>query len=290
MQPLDSGGDSQIWLKTELFQPTGSFKVRGVFNKVLQLSPEQLARGVVSMSAGNHAVALALVARSQRIPAVIVMPQGASQSKVDAARALGAEIILTDEPLEQKMNQVKDERSLTLVHPFDDLEVVLGASTTGIEMVEDSPPLDAVAVPVGGGGLIAGIAFAIKTYSPSTRVIGVEPRGADAMHRALAVGAESQWPFAQDTVADGLKAPYAGQLPVSVVREYVDELVHVDESDIADAFAVMYRTAKLACEPSGAVGLAAIRKHWSLFGGANIATVVSGGNVDARIVRSLLGP
>ena len=288
MLPLDIGGDSQIWLKTELFQPTGSFKVRGVFNKVLQLSPEQLAQGVVSMSAGNHAVALALVARSQRIPAVIVMPQGASQSKVDAARALGAEIILTDDPLEQKMNEVRRERDLTLVHPFDDLQVVLGASTTGIEMVEDSPPLDAIAVPIGGGGLIGGIAFAVKAFSPSTKLIGVEPRGADAMHRALAVGVDSQQPFVQDTVADGLKAPYAGRLPFSVVRECVDEVVYVDESDIAGAFSIMYRTAKLACEPSAAVGLAAIRAHWRLFSGANVATVVSGGNVDAHVVLSLL--
>ena len=282
---LGAGGSA--WLKAELFQPTGSFKVRGVFNMMLQLPASQLERGVVSMSAGNHAVALALGAHSLGVPAVIVMPTGASRSKVDAARALGAEIILTDDPLEQKMDEVLEERQLTLVHPFDDLQVVLGAATTGVELVEDAPALDAVFVPVGGGGLIGGVAFAVKAVSPSTRVIGVEPVGADAMHRAIASNGERE-PFAQTSIADGLKAPYAGDLPLAIARECVDEMVYVEEAEIADALRITYRTAKLACEPSAAAGLAAAIGMAGRLPGESIGIVVSGGNVDGAVVADLI--
>jgi threonine dehydratase len=283
-----AAGPVRCSLKAELLQPGGSFKIRGAINAVLQLSDAERASGVVSMSAGNHAIALALAAGRVGVRAVIVMPAGASETKIAITRRHGAEVVLTDEPLEQKMEQVRLEQGLTLVHPFDDPNVVLGAGTVGAELIDQADPLDAVFVPIGGGGLIGGVSLAVKSLSPSTRVFGVEPVGADAMHVALRSNGTDR-PSQQQSIADGLKAPYAGAIGLDLVKRHVDEMIYVTDAEIAESFRALYSQANLACEPSGAAGLAGLMKclgshpEWS-----HVATVVSGGNVDTALVRELL--
>ena len=278
-------GPIDVIIKTELFQPGGSFKIRGALNMMLQLEADETANGVVSMSAGNHAIAVAMAARRLGVPATLVMPAGASSSKVDATRRLGAEVVLTEAPLEAAMHEIREARGLRLVHPFDDIEVVTGAATAGVELIEDAPRLDAVYVPVGGGGLISGIASAVKALSPSTRVIGVEPEGAAAMRAALDSGGRVR-PKAQSSVADGLKAPYAGELNQAIVRELVDEMLTVSEREIAEAFGILYRVGKLAVEPAAAAGLAGLRRQATAH--SHVAMIASGGNVDAAVVSRLL--
>lgn len=278
-------GTTDLLVKAELFQPGGSFKIRGALNAMLQQDPDSIGNGVVSMSAGNHAIAVAMAAQRVGAPATLVMPKGASRSKVETTLRWGAEVILTDASLEASMHEVRDARGLHLIHPFDDIGVVTGAATAGLELIEDAPHLDAVYVPVGGGGLISGIASAVKALSPSTRVIGVEPEGAAAMRIALESGGDAR-PEAQSTVADGLKAPYAGVLNQAIVRELVDDMLTVSEHEIAEAFGVLYRTAKLAVEPAAAVGLAGILREAD--SRSSVATIASGGNVDTAIVTRLL--
>ena len=278
----------RLRLKAELFQKTGSFKPRGVFNKLLSMDPADLSRGLVSLSAGNHAAALAYGATAVGARATIVMPASAMPSKVEATRRYGGEVVQTDGSLLATCLELQQERDLTLVHPFDDLAVMAGQGTVGLELIEQVPDADMVVVPVGGGGLISGIAAAVKLKHPSVRVVGVEPEEADAMCRSLEQGAPAHLDKV-DTIADGLAPPFAGEHTFRHVQSFVDEVVRVADSEIIDAVRVLIKHCKLAAEPAGAAGLAALLAgKVSPPAGGTVVCVVSGGNVGLDLLKRLL--
>jgi threonine dehydratase len=278
----------RLRLKAELFQKTGSFKPRGVFNKLLAMDAADLARGLVSLSAGNHAAALAYGATAMGAMATIVMPASAMPSKVEATRRYGGEVVQTDGSLLDTCLALQQERNLTLVHPFDDLAVMAGQGTVGLELFEQVPQADLVVVPVGGGGLISGIAAAIKLQSPSVRVVGVEPEGADAMSRSLEQGAPAHLDKV-DTIADGLAPPFAGEHTLRHVQRFVDEIVRVTDREIADAVRVLIQQCKLGAEPSGAASLAALLSgKIRPAAGSTVVCVISGGNIEPDVLKRLL--
>ena len=277
-------------LKCESLQKTGSFKVRGALNRLTQLDETGRRRGVITVSAGNHAQALAWAARDARVACTVVMPSAASRMKVEASKGYGAEVVLhgaTSIEAFTRAHELAAERGLTFVHPFDDDEIQAGQGTVGLEILEQAPDVDAVVVPIGGGGLIAGIAVAIKEQRPSVRVYGVEPTGAPAMRQSLDAGR----PIRLDTVktiADGLAAPMAGDLTYPVVVRYVDDVVLVSDEEIAGAMRDLLFSAKLLAEGGGAAATAALVAGRLPLEGKRVVSVVSGGNVDADRVKQLL--
>ena len=279
----------RLHLKAELLQKTGSFKVRGVLNKLLAMDPAERSRGLVSLSAGNHAAALAWGAMAVGTTAAIVMPATAVQSKIDATRAYGGEVVLTEGNLLDACLSLQRERGLTLVHPFDDPAVIAGQGTTGLEILEDLPDVDLVLVPVGGGGLLSGIAAAIKGRRPDTRVVGVEPTGADIVYRSLKAGKPLRLEGKPRTVADGLAAPFAGEHTQAQIGRDVDEVVLVEDEAILRALKLIMERAKLVPEPAGAAGFAALLAGAvTTDPGQCLACVVSGGNVDPALLRRIL--
>jgi threonine dehydratase len=287
---LDEKTGARVHLKAELFQRTGSFKPRGVLTNLAALSAGETARGVIGISAGNHAAALAYGAALEGLSALLVMWQGASATKIEATRAYGAEVDLAASgPGEafERLRELIEATGRTLVHPFDSPATIAGQGTVGLEIAEDVPDADVVVVPIGGGGLIAGVATAVKGLRPDARVIGVEPEGSDAMKRALAAGE----PVRIDpvSIADGLNAPFAGEHTLLVVRDLVDEIVLVSEEEISDATRFLYGRAKLACEPAGAAAKAAIRSGKVAHDpGESVVAVVSGGNVAPATAVAIL--
>lgn len=281
-------GVRRLLLKAELFQRTGSFKFRGVVNTVLQLAPDELASGVCAMSAGNHAAALALGAREVGTTAVVVMPAHASTAKVELTRAYGGEVVLTDGALWPALQALQAERGLALVHPFDDPRVIAGAGTVGLELVDDVPDVDLVVVPVGGGGVVSGVATAVRALAPRARVVGVEPRGADGMTRALAAGAVVNLDR-PTSIADGLCAPFAGRHTLAHVGTRVDEVVVVDDDEITHAMRLLYRRAKLAVEPAAAAGVAAMLRGDIASADQTVVCVITGGNVDDAVIARVFG-
>ena len=278
---------NRILLKAELFQKTGSFKPRGILYRLLRSSEAQRAAGFVSISAGNAAAALAWAATRLGSHAAIVMPRTAVRSKIEATEGYGGEVVPTDGDFMGDCRKVQEERGLTFVHPFDDLDVLAGHGVVGLEILEDAADLDAVVVPVGGGGLIGGIAASIKARRPEVEVIGVEPAGADVMTRSLTSGrVETQ--SKPDTVADGLAAPFAGEHTLRHVQARVDRLVIVEDTEILDALKLLWTRCKLAAEPSGAAAVAAVLTGKAGLSGKTVACVVSGGNVDASLIVSLM--
>ena len=279
----------RLHLKCESFQKTGSFKPRGALNKVLSLSPEERARGLVTVSAGNHAQALAWAARIAGAGCTVVMPSGAPQSKIDATRGYGAEIVLHDDraTLFDRLAEVRDSRGLAFVPPFDDPDVIAGAGTVGLEIVEDLPDVDVVVVPVGGGGVIAGIASAVKQLRPRVQVVGVELAEGPGLAPALAAGKPVTVARPWGTLADGMTPPFVGALPLEIAGEAVDQVVGVSEAAIIDAMKLLMTRAKLYVEGAGAAATAALLDGTlRLPSGARVAALVSGGNVDlSRIPR-----
>jgi len=282
----------RLVLKCENLQKTGSFKVRGALNKLSQLSDEERANGVVTVSAGNHAQALAWAARAAGVHATVVMYEAASPAKVEASRGYGAEVVLygtTGNDAFARARELAEQRNLTFVHPFDDEHICAGAGTTGLELLEQAEDLDVVVIPIGGGGLITGMLVALKESRPSLRVYGVEPTGAPStrlsLDRGYAVRLEST-----NTIADGLAAPMMGELNYSVVRRYVDDVVLIDDATIASGLRDLLFSAKLLAEPAGAAAVAAIVSGTiALKRGERVAAVVSGGNVDSAKLVSILG-
>jgi threonine dehydratase len=271
-----------LQLKCECFQKTGSFKPRGALNKVLSLSAADRARGLVTVSAGNHAQAVAWAARHVGVPCVVVMPTGAPRSKLAAVRGYGAEVVLHDDraTLFDKLREVETARGLTFVHPFDDPAVLAGAGTVGLEIADDAPELAVVIVPVGGGGLLGGVASAIKARVPGARVIAVELEAGPGLGPALAAGKPVPSPR-PDTLADGMTPPYVGALPLAIAREAVDEIVTVTEAEIIEAMLLLMTRAKLYVEGSGAAATAAlVAGKITVPAGARVVAIVSGGNVD----------
>jgi threonine dehydratase len=275
---LDRIFGSPLTLKAELFQKTGSFKVRGLLHKVLLLTPEERKLGVITVSAGNAAGALAWAAQAADVPATVVMATTAVPAKIEAARAYGAEVVLVEGDLMAAYESTRDERGLTGVHPFDDLDVIAGHGSLGVELVEDRPDLDTVLVPVGGGGLISGVALAVKLLLPSARIIGIEPETADVVSRSLASGIPEKLPTAR-SVADGLAAPVCGTRNLAVIQQYVDEVVRVSDAAIIEATRLVMSRTKLALEPAAAAPFAALLEGKVTLRGLT-ASVVSGGNLD----------
>ena len=281
---------ADVRLKAECFQRTGSFKVRGVFNKIRSLSPPERDRGLIGISAGNHAQALAYAAGIEGVACTVVMPAAASAVKVAASKAYGATVVLHGDVFEawQRMEQLRDDHGFTFVHPFDDEFVIAGQGTAGLEIVEDLREIDIVIVPIGGGGLIAGIAAAVKALSPKTRVYGVEPEGAAAMTQALAAGEPVRLQHIK-TIADGLAAPMAGVNTLQMVRSLVDDVVLVNDDAIRDALRYILERMKIMLEPAAAAGYAALLSG-SIpdAAGRSIVVVASGGNMDLARLKDLV--
>jgi len=281
-QSIGARAGVELRLKCECFQKTGSFKARGALNKVLSLSAADRARGLVTVSAGNHAQAVAWAARHVGAPCVVVMPTAAPRSKLDAVRGYGAEIVLHDDraTLFDKLREVEAARGLTFVHPFDDPVVLAGAGTVGLEVFDDGPGLDVIVVPVGGGGLLGGTTSAIKALAPRVRVVAVELEEGPGLGPALAAGKPVPSPR-PDTLADGMTPPFVGALPLAIAREAVDEVVTVTEAEIVEGMLLLMTRAKLYVEGSGAAATAAlVAGKVKAPAGARVVAIVSGGNVD----------
>jgi threonine dehydratase len=279
----------RLWLKCESFQKTGSFKARGALNKVLCLSDEERTRGLVTVSAGNHAAAVAWAAAIAGCRAVVVMPSDAPASKTDAVRGYGAEIVAHEDraTLFDRLNEVRRARGLTFVHPFDDPVVLAGAGTAGLEIAEDFPDVELVVVPVGGGGLLGGVASAVKQTKPDTRVVAVELAEGPGLAPAIAAG--KPIPVRRPaTIADGMTPPFVGALPLAIALEAVDDIVTVTEAEILEAMRMLMTRAKLYVEGSGAAATAALLSgKIRVSPGTRTAAIVSGGNVDLSRIASI---
>jgi threonine dehydratase len=282
----------RLLLKCESLQKTGSFKVRGVLNKLRSLDQASRDRGVVTVSAGNHAAALAWGARENGVRATVVMPTVASSAKVEASRGYGAEVVLhgqTGFEAFARAHELADERGLTFVHPFDDEMICAGAGTTGLEILDQVSDVDVVVIPIGGGGLIGGMLPAIKESNPRVRVYGVEPIGAPSMRRSLDEG-KAVTLDSLNTIADGLAAPMSGELPYQMVRKYCDDVVLIEDDAIAMGVRDLLLNTKLLAETAGAAATAAI-----LIGaipvrqGERVVSMLSGGNIDIAKLMSVVG-
>ena len=283
-------GVGRLFVKAEHLQVTGSFKPRGATNRVAQLTADERARGIITISAGNHAQAVAYAASALGVAATVVMPANASRSKAAAATGYGAQVVLHGEHVGEAlahMERVRDEHHLVVVHPFDDPEVIAGAGTVGLEIVDDLPEVDVVVVAVGGGGLISGIASAVKARRPQARVYGVEPE----LSNALSLGVAAGVPVRLDprSIADGLGAPFAGYWAIDIARRYVEEVILVDEPTIARGVRFALERMKQLLEPAGATALGAVLAgRIPIRDGETVAVVASGGNVDLARLPAIL--
>lgn len=276
-------------LKCESFQPIGAFKLRGAYTMVARLTEEERARGVVTYSSGNHAQAVAFAARAFGVAAVIVMPENAPRIKVEGTKRLGAEVIqkgTTSIERRELAESVQAERGLTMVPPFDHPDIIAGQGTVGLEILEDWPAVETVVVPIGGGGLVSGIAALVKRDRPDVRIIGVEPAGAPAMRRSLDAGHPITLD-GTDSIADGLVPVRPGDLTFAHARELVDDVVLVDDDDIRAAASLLLIRGKLLVEYSGAATVAALRARLVELDGP-VAAVISGGNIDPSRIPELL--
>lgn len=287
-RPLSRATGLDLWVKYENQHDTGAFKERGALNRVLQLSAHERARGVIAASAGNHAQALAHHAATQGVPSVIVMPKATPNVKVEQTRARGAEIVLEGETFDDAYAhamKLREERNLVFVHPFNDAQIIAGQGTTAIEMLEDAPDLDTLVIPVGGGGLIAGMAIAAKAIKPSIRIIGVEAEMYPSFH---ARGRGEQVTARGQTIAEGIAVKQIGELSYSLAHELVEEIILVDEQTIERAIALYIGAEKTVAEGAGAAGLAAVLAQPEKFRGSKVGLVLSGGNIDTRLLSSVL--
>jgi threonine dehydratase len=278
-----------VLLKCENLQKTGSFKVRGALNRILDLDDEARQRGVVTISAGNHAQAVAWAATRTGISSTVVMNAKASPTKARATEGYGGEVILQGTVFEafELALEVAETRGLTFLHAFDDPLIVAGAGTLGLEVLEDVPDAATVVVPIGGGGLISGVALAVAGVGPTTRVFGVEPEGAGAMRQSLNEG-KAVTLDRVDTVADGLGAPMAGELNYEIVKRYVEDVILVSDTEILDAMAFILARAKLLTEPAGAAAVAALLAGRIPLSDGPVVAVLSGGNLDMDRLPDLL--
>jgi len=280
---LGERAQARLHLKCENLQKTGSFKTRGALNIVLSLSPAERAKGLITVSAGNHAQAVAWAAREVSVPCAVVMPRDAPRSKLDAVRGYGAETILHDDraTLFDRLHQEQEARGAAFVHPFDDPVGLAGAGTAGLEIVEDFPEVEAVIVPVGGGGLMCGVACAVKAMNPAIQVVAVELEAGPGLRPALDAGKPVKVPRPANTLADGMTPPFVGTIPLEAARRFVDEIVTVTEAEIIEAMGLILTRAKLYAEGSGAAATAALLAGKARVpNGARVVAILSGGNVD----------
>jgi threonine dehydratase len=275
--------DTRLFLKEELFQHTGTFKVRGTFLAMLDLDAGARTRGVVTVSGGNHALAVSYVARALGTTAKVVMPKTANPARIRGCTTLGAEVVLTEDVhmAFERASEIERQEARAFVHPFEGPAMALGSATLGLEIVEALPDVEAVVVPIGGGGLCAGVAAAVKQLRPSCRIYGVEPSGADTMHRSFDAGSPQAIERVR-TIADSLGAPHAAPYSFGLCRRFVDTLVRVEDDDIRRALYVLFRTAKLAVEPAGAAATAAVLNALrDELRGRRVVSIVCGTNITA---------
>ena len=281
---------ANLYLKTENLQLTGSFKVRGAYYKMACLTDEEKARGVVACSAGNHAQGVALAAQKSGIKAVICLPDGAPISKVEATKSYGAEVCLVEgvyDDAYQKALALREEKGYTFIHPFNDEDVIAGQGTIALELAEQLPDLDAVLVPIGGGGLISGIAYAIKTINPKVKVYGVQAKGAPSMKNAVEHGGVEEL-SSVSTIADGIAVKKPGDLTFALCSKYVDEIVTVSDDEISAAILALMEQHKLVTEGAGAVSVAAAMFNKVDLKGKKAVCVLSGGNIDVTILSRVI--
>jgi threonine dehydratase len=279
---------AQVFFKFENLQFTASFKERGACNKLAQLSAEERARGVIAMSAGNHAQGVAYHAQRLGIPAVIVMPRFTPGVKVERTRGFGAEVVLHGDTLEAAREHafaLARERGLVFVHPYDDAAVIAGQGTVALEMLHDVPDLDALVIAVGGGGLIAGMATAARALRPGIEIIGVQTQRFPAMVNAIK---GTHLPQGSSTIAEGIAVGAPGALTEAIIRERVDDLLLVDEGDIEQAVLMLLEIEKTVVEGAGAAGLAALLRHGERFHGRRVGLVLCGGNIDPLLLAGLI--
>ena len=283
----------KLYLKLENLQPSGAFKLRGAYNKVASLSNEERRRGVISYSSGNHAQGVAYAARAFGVKAIIVMPGNAPKNKLEATAALGAEIVTVGNGSEERRLRAEElaaEQGYAIVPPYNDEKIIAGQGTVGLEIIEDLPNVETVLVPVGGGGLISGVAAAIKLSNPKVKMIGVEPELAADAQASLRAGRIVSFPAAQvsQTLADGLRTQSVGAINFEHIRAYVDDIVSVTEGEIREAMRVLSANPQTLAEPSGAVAPAAFMSHADELPNTkfNVA-VISGGNVDPKLLAEL---
>jgi threonine dehydratase len=291
--PLEHNGNT-LHLKPENLQPIGAFKIRGAYNKIASLTPEERARGVIAYSSGNHAQGVAYAARALNSKAVIVMPRMAPAVKREATEALGAEVVYVGPSGVERMAKAEElaaKHGYTMIPPYDDEQIIAGQGTLGLEIVEDLPDVDLVLVPVGGGGVISGIATAVKSLKPNVKVIGVEPELAADAQASLRAGEIVKLPAEQvaATAADGLRAMYVGTITFEHIRRYVDAIVTVSEQDISEAVRILARNPKTVAEPSGAVAPAAWLFHRESLPESNApVALISGGNIDPELLKGFM--
>ena len=279
---------NEVYIKPENLQITGAFKIRGAYNKLCSLTPEQRKRGVIASSAGNHAQGVAYSAKKLGIAATIVMPKTTPLIKVEATKSYGATVILFGECYDEAYTEAKkleEEHNYVFVHPFDDLEVMYGQGTIACEILEEIEDIDCILVPVGGGGLIAGIALAAKALNHNIKIIGVEPEGAKAMKDSLDNNGIVNLKTVR-TIADGVAVKNPGNLTFEIVRNYVDEIVTVSDFDIMESFLLLLEKHKLIAEASGALSFAGLKKIQEK--GKKVACILSGGNIDVVTISSMI--
>ena len=281
--------DLDIFFKLELMQKTGSFKSRGAINKVLQLSEKERSRGVVAISAGNHAQATSWACSQFGIKSKIIMPHTASQSKIDATESYGGEVILTKEKMMDTCQKLIDEENLSFVHPFDDLDILMGQGTVALEVIDEIKNLDYAFVSIGGGGLIAGMACVLKQINPKIKIIGVEPINSNVMTNSIKSGKPEIFDTINNkTIADTLAAPFAGKITFEYVKEYVDDIINVSEDEMIESLRMMIERLKIVPEPSASACFVPI-----VFNKLNVPSkskclvVVCGGNIDLKRIKSL---
>lgn len=283
--------NTNVYLKTENLQVTGSFKIRGSYFKISRLSDEEKAKGVIACSAGNHAQGVALAATKNGIKSLICLPDGAPISKVEATKRFGAEVCLVKGVYDDAYNkalELKEEKGYTFIHPFDDEDVIAGQGTIGLEILDQLENVDAVVVPIGGGGLISGVAFAIKQLNPNVRVYGVQASGAPSMKQSVADGKIETLGRVQ-TIADGIAVKTPGEHTFELVNKYVDDIVTVSDDEIALAILTLLEQQKLIAEGAGAVPVAAvIAGKIPDIDGKNVCCLVSGGNIDVTILSRVI--
>ena len=283
--------DSHIYLKPENLQITGSFKVRGACFKIAQLTEEEKAKGVVACSAGNHAQGVALAATTHGIKSLICLPDNAPISKIEATKWYGADVCLVEgvyDDAYQKALKLRDEKGYTFVHPFDDEDVIAGQGTIGLELLEQLPDLDAVIVPIGGGGLISGVAFAVKHLNPNVKIYGVQASGAPSMLNSIEHNKIERMGFVR-TIADGIAVKEPGEHTFEYCKKYVDEIVTVNDDEISTAILALIEQHKLIAEGAGAVAVAAAMFNKVPIKGKKAICLVSGGNIDVTILSRVIG-
>lgn len=289
-QTFSQMAGAEVWLKYENQQKTGSFKVRGAYNKIMKLHEMDEVHSVVASSAGNHAQGVAFAAKSIGVNATIVMPRTTPIAKVSATRGYGANVELYgdfyDDAYRRAM-EIQEEQQATFIHPFDDADVIAGQGTIGLEILQDLPSVDVVLVPAGGGGLLAGVASCIKQINPRVKLIGVQAEGAPAIVESFRAGERI---VAQNihTIADGIAVKAPGELTMSIIQECVDDMITVTDEEIAAAILLLLERAKQVVEPSGAATLAAVLNHKADFAGKKVVCVLSGGNIDVSFIHRIV--